>query len=58
MYLLYITPPPLPQALHTYDFVLLTFLTNRRKILLVVLQIGKAKHLSAPLCIYHGTGNK
>jgi hypothetical protein len=34
---------------HTYDFVVLTSLTHRRKILLVVLQIGKAKDLSAGL---------
>jgi hypothetical protein len=40
----------LPQ-LHThYDFVVPTSLTHPRKILLVVLQIGKAKDLSAPLC--------
>jgi hypothetical protein len=36
-YLLYIFPP----ELHTYDFVVLTSLTHPRKILLVVLQIGK-----------------
>jgi hypothetical protein len=36
---------------HTYDFVVLTSLTNPGKILLVVLQIGKAKDLSAPLGI-------
>jgi hypothetical protein len=36
---------------HTYDFVVLTSLTHPRKILLVVLQIGKAKDLSAPLRI-------
>jgi hypothetical protein len=45
-----------PWAPHTYDFVVLTSLTHPRKILLVVLQmgnleIGKAKDLSAPLCI-------
>jgi hypothetical protein len=34
---------------HTYDFVVLTSLNHPRKILLVVLQIGKAKDLSAPL---------
>jgi hypothetical protein len=33
---------------HTYDFVVLN---HPRKILLVVLQIGKAKDLSASLCI-------
>jgi hypothetical protein len=43
-----------PLAPHTYDFVVLTSLTHPRKILLVVLQIGKyeigiAKDLSAPL---------
>jgi hypothetical protein len=36
-------------APHTYDFVVLTSLTHPRKTLLVVLQIGKAKDLSAPL---------
>jgi hypothetical protein len=34
---------------HTHDFVVLTSLTHPRKILLVVLRIGKAKDLSAPL---------
>jgi hypothetical protein len=43
MYLLYIIPPSAP---HTYDFVVLTSLTHPRKILLVLLQIGKAKDLS------------
>jgi hypothetical protein len=44
MYLLYIFPP----ELHTLnDFVVLTSLTHPRKILLVVLQTGKAKDLSA-----------
>jgi hypothetical protein len=38
-----------PWAPHTYDFVVLGSLTHPRKILLVVLQIGKAKDLSAPL---------
>jgi hypothetical protein len=38
-----------PWAPHTYDFILLTSLTHQRKILLVVLQLGKAKDLSAPL---------
>jgi hypothetical protein len=38
-----------PRAPHTYDFVVLTSLTHPRKILLVVLEIGKAKDLSAPL---------
>jgi hypothetical protein len=33
---------------HTYDFVVLTSLTHPRKILLVVLQIGKARLLSTP----------
>jgi hypothetical protein len=38
MYLLNISPP------HSkHDFVVQTFLTHPRKILLVVLQIGKAK---------------
>jgi hypothetical protein len=49
MYLLYIFPPELHT--HTYDFVLITSLTHPRKIILVVLQIGKAKDLSAPLRI-------
>jgi hypothetical protein len=39
------------QAPHAYDFVVLTSLTHPRKILLVVLQIGKAEDLSAPLHI-------
>jgi hypothetical protein len=43
MYLLYIFPP----ELHT----LMTSLTHPRKLLSVVLQIGKAKDLSAPLRI-------
>jgi hypothetical protein len=30
----------------------LLYLTHQRKILLVVLQIGKARDLSAPLCMY------
>jgi hypothetical protein len=34
---------------YTYDFVVLTCLTHPRKILLVVLQIGKAEDLSAAL---------
>jgi hypothetical protein len=38
-----------PRAPHTYDFVVLTSLTHPCKILLVVLQTGKAKDLSAPL---------
>jgi hypothetical protein len=38
-----------PSSTHLYDFVVLTSLTHPRKILLVVLQIGKAKDLSAPL---------
>jgi hypothetical protein len=33
----------------TYDFVDLTSLTRPRKILLVMLEVGKAKDLSAPL---------
>jgi hypothetical protein len=45
MYLLYILPLWAP---HTYDFIVLTSLTHQRKIILVVLQIGKAKDLSAP----------
>jgi hypothetical protein len=40
-----------PWAPHSYDFVVLTSLTHPIKILLVVLQIGKAKDLSAPLLI-------
>jgi hypothetical protein len=36
-------------AAHTYDFIVLTSLTHPRNILLVVLQIRKAKDLSAPL---------
>jgi hypothetical protein len=40
-----------PWAPHTYDFVVLTSLTHPRKIILVVLQIGKARELSAPLLI-------
>jgi hypothetical protein len=48
MYLLYI----FPAEFHTFmTLLLLTFLTHSRKILLVVLQIGKAKDLSAPLRI-------
>jgi hypothetical protein len=38
-----------PWAPHTYDFVVLTSLTHPKKIILVVLQIGKAKDLLAPL---------
>jgi hypothetical protein len=38
MYLFYIFPL---SSTHTYDFVVLTSLTHSRKILLVVLQIGK-----------------
>jgi hypothetical protein len=34
---------------HTYDFVVLTSLTHPRKIVLVLLQIAKAKDLSTPL---------
>jgi hypothetical protein len=51
MYLLYIyiIINILPWTPHTYDFVVLTSLTNRREILFVVLKIGKAKDLSAPL---------
>jgi hypothetical protein len=37
MYLSYISP----LELHTFDFVVLTSSTHPRKILLVVLQIGK-----------------
>jgi hypothetical protein len=40
-----------PWAPHTYDFVVLA---HPRKILLLVLQIGKAKYLSAPLRIRRG----
>jgi hypothetical protein len=36
---IYSTYPP--SSPHTYDFVVLTSLTHPRKILLVVLQIGK-----------------
>jgi hypothetical protein len=45
--------PPLSST-HFYDFVVLTSLTHPRKILLVVLQIGKAKDLSALLRIRGG----
>jgi hypothetical protein len=45
MYLLYI----FPLSTHTYDFVVLTFLTHPRKILLVVQQIGQAKDLPGPV---------
>jgi hypothetical protein len=43
--------------LYTYDFVILNSLTHSRKILLIVLQIGKqeigkAKNLSAPLSTF------
>jgi hypothetical protein len=38
----------------TYDFVVLTSLTHLRKIVLVVLQIGKAKDLSAHLHTFDG----
>jgi hypothetical protein len=38
---IYSTYSPPPRAPHTYDFVVLTLLTHPRKILLVVLQIGK-----------------
>jgi hypothetical protein len=41
-----------PWAPHTYCFVVLTSLTHPRKIILFVLQIGKAKDLSAPLSIF------
>jgi hypothetical protein len=47
MYSLYIFHP----ELLTLDFTVVTSLTHPRKTLLVVLQIGKAKDLSAPLCI-------
>jgi hypothetical protein len=40
---------PPPWAPLSYDFVVLTSLTHPRKILLVVLQIGEAKDLSALL---------
>jgi hypothetical protein len=40
---------PPPWAPHTYDFFILTSLTHPRKILLIVLELGKAKDLSAPL---------
>jgi hypothetical protein len=57
MYLLYIFP--LSRAPHTYGFVVLTSLTHPRKIFLVVLQIRKAKYLSAPLRrlipLFHGS---
>jgi trehalose-6-phosphate synthase len=54
MYLVYISP--LPRPARTYDFIVLTSLTHPNNILLVVLQIGKqeigkAKDLSAPICI-------
>jgi hypothetical protein len=38
-----------PLAPRTYDFVVVTSLTHPRIILLIVLQIGKAKDLSPPL---------
>jgi hypothetical protein len=41
-----------PSELHTLDFVVLNYLTHSRKILLVVLHIGKAKDLSVPLRIF------
>jgi hypothetical protein len=46
MYLLYIFPPELHIPI---DFVVLTSLTHPRKIILLVLQIGKVKDLSAAL---------
>jgi hypothetical protein len=49
---IYSTYSPL-RAPHTYDFVVLTSLPHPRKILLVVLQIGKARDLSAPLRTHH-----
>jgi hypothetical protein len=43
-----------PMSSTHFDFVVLTSLTHPRKILLVVLQIGKAKDLSGPLhTLYH-----
>jgi hypothetical protein len=48
---IYFTYSP-PWAPHNYDLIDLTSLTHSRKILLVVLQIRKAKDLSAPLPIY------
>jgi hypothetical protein len=45
------TPHIPPWASDTYDFVVQTSLTHPRKIILVVLQIGKAKDLSTPLRI-------
>jgi hypothetical protein len=47
MYLLYISPPP--RAPHTYYLVVLSSLKHPRKIILVVLQIGKTTCLSAVL---------
>jgi hypothetical protein len=44
-------PPPPGLHTHTYGFVVLTSLTWRRNFLLVVLEIGKAKDLSALLRI-------
>jgi hypothetical protein len=41
-----------PLAPHAYDFIVITSLTHPRKILLVVLQIGKAKDLTAPIRMY------
>jgi uncharacterized protein YifN (PemK superfamily) len=53
---IYSTYSPLSST-HTYDFVVLTSL-NKKK-LLVVLQIGKAKDLSAPLrTVKKTTGGK
>jgi hypothetical protein len=46
---MYLHIPP-PRAAHAYDVVVVT-LTHPRKILLVVLQTGKAKDLPAPLRI-------
>jgi hypothetical protein len=40
-----------PWTPHTHDFVVLTSLTHPRKILFIVLQIGKAKDLSVLLHI-------
>jgi hypothetical protein len=46
-----------PWTPHTYDFVVVISLTHPRKILLVALQVGKAKDLSAPILIPSPVGN-
>jgi hypothetical protein len=46
VYSTYSAPPPRPP--HNYDFVVETSLSHPRRIVLGVLQIGKAKDLPAP----------